>query len=401
MSGWRIALWVALVLAALGFLYLVRSILLPFLVAIIIASLLEPAVRKLRLRGFPRPLAVVSVLLPFYALFIVGLALLIPRLIGEVQSLSASVDSFTNNMIAAGDRNNYFVRWNPVIELEQSQGFESRVDHVLGENRGFLSKVGLPTSSHQFITEYVEPRRPQITASVRGAFNSVFGIVTGLVSNLLDLVLLLVLIPLLMLEWEDFKRTAPRMIPPAFRTGAVALLDDVGRVFISYLRGFAILLFVFAATAALVLGALNVPNALLLGGLFAALFPIPIFGHLIAIVIIFLVIGLGGVNGNLLIHFPSSWTYAVVAVLLYFGYTVVIDNFVFPKLVGKAVGLSAPLSLFVSLSGLALFGVVGMVVALPVAGAAKVIFDRVIRFTSATPESLALPAIPLRHRRAT
>ena len=41
-SGWRIALWVAVVFAALGFLYLVREILLPFIVAFIIAALLDP-----------------------------------------------------------------------------------------------------------------------------------------------------------------------------------------------------------------------------------------------------------------------------------------------------------------------------------------------------------------------
>jgi predicted PurR-regulated permease PerM len=400
MNAWRIALWVFVLIGFLGFLYLVRSILLPFLVAIVIASLLEPAVRKLRLKGFPRPIAVGAILLPFYLAIGLAVTFLVPVLIGEVGSLSNTVDAFTSDLVAAGDRNNFFLRWNPVIEAEQSKGLEAGIDRLLSQNRQNLIRLGLPSTRQQIIQDYIEPKRPEIAGTVKSSFNSLFGVVTGLVGNLFDLVIMLILIPMLMIEFEDFRRTAPRMIPPAFRASAVALLGDVGRVFISYLRGYAQLLLIFAVSASLVLMALNVPNALLLGGLFAALFMIPYIGHWIAIIVLYLAVGLGGINGDFLIHMSSSWVYGVVAVVIYFGFTVVIDNLVFPKLVGKAVGLSAPLSLFVSFSGFALFGLIGMVVALPVAGAIKIILERVLRFTSSAPESLALPAVPLRHRRA-
>lgn len=399
MSAWRIILWVILVLAVMGFIFLVRGILLPFLAAILVASILEPAVKQLRLRGFPRPIAVLSILLPFYLVMVAGVILLVPTIISQVSNITGTLDRVTNQMIATGDRNNYFLRWNPVIIQEQSQGFEAGVDKVLAQNRSVLSRVGLPTTRQQIIHDYIEPRRPQIAEFVKNSVGSLFGFVTGFVGNLFDLVLFLILVPMLMVEMEDFRRTSPRLIPPAFRAGAVTLFGDVGRVFISYLRGLAVLLLLFAASATVVLYALNVPNAILLGGLFAALFLIPYLGHWIAIIVLYLAVGLNGVEGTFFIHMHSPWVYGVVAVVIYFLYTVVIDNLIFPKLVGKAVGLSAPLSLFVSLSGFALFGLVGMVVALPIAGAVKVIVDRIIRFTSAAPEGLSLPAIPLRHRR--
>ena len=49
-------------MAALLFLYLVRGILLPFVVAFVIAALLEPAVRKLRMRGMSRKSSVLIVM---------------------------------------------------------------------------------------------------------------------------------------------------------------------------------------------------------------------------------------------------------------------------------------------------------------------------------------------------
>lgn len=49
--GWRIALWIGLVALAVALLYAVRGILMPFVVAWLIAVLLEPVVRKLRLKG--------------------------------------------------------------------------------------------------------------------------------------------------------------------------------------------------------------------------------------------------------------------------------------------------------------------------------------------------------------
>jgi predicted PurR-regulated permease PerM len=55
-------------------------------------------------------------------------------------------------------------------------------------------------------------------------------------------------------------------------------------------------------------------------------------------------------------------------------------------------------SMFVIFSGAALFGLIGMIIAFPLAGAVKVVLDRLIRVTSFSTETLDLPPVPLRHR---
>ena len=109
-SGWRIALWVAVVFATLGFFYLVRGILFPFIVAFIIAALLDPLVQRLRLRGWSRKYAVLSVVFPIYALGFLTLAFVVPRATSDIINVTRVVDSFANSISKANDEDNYASR---------------------------------------------------------------------------------------------------------------------------------------------------------------------------------------------------------------------------------------------------------------------------------------------------
>ena len=72
MVGWRVALWAVIVVAALTFLFLVRGILLPFILAFLLSVLLDPAVRKIRLKtGLSRRFAV-SVVMFSFVIVVVG-----------------------------------------------------------------------------------------------------------------------------------------------------------------------------------------------------------------------------------------------------------------------------------------------------------------------------------------
>ena len=99
MASWRIALWVGLVVVTLWFLYSVRGILLPFVLAWLIAVILEPLVRKLRLRGMSRGLAVTSITLAFFVVVGVFLVLAIPRVNAQILDLQSSIQSLTAKII--------------------------------------------------------------------------------------------------------------------------------------------------------------------------------------------------------------------------------------------------------------------------------------------------------------
>src|SRR5580698_1333390 len=113
MQGWRIALWVVLMLAIFVFLYYVRGILLPFLIAFAISALLDPTIKKLRLRGWPRPLAIWSIFLVFVGI-LAGLGLwLTPIVSSQVGGFKNKIDEFTSTLAHQDESDTFFLRWNP------------------------------------------------------------------------------------------------------------------------------------------------------------------------------------------------------------------------------------------------------------------------------------------------
>jgi predicted PurR-regulated permease PerM len=147
-----------------------------------------------------------------------------------------------------------------------------------------------------------------------------------------------------------------------------------------------------------VLGLIGAPFAVLLGVIFGALYLVPYLNVLISGTLLVVVTGLSGKTGGILFHQSNSWSFAFILLLVYVVVHFTYDSMVYPRVVGRAVGLDPVISMFVIFSGGALFGLVGMIIAFPLAGSVKVILDRLIRITSASQDVLTLPTVPLRHR---
>ncbi len=395
--GWRVTLWVTLVVVTLVFLYLVRGILLPFIISFIIAALLEPSVRRLRLRGYSRGIAVTMVFIVFF----LGMTLIGvfagPTIARQVTTASKSLQDFTGSLSAGSQADNYFLRWNPVNQARQVSE-QDQIDVLLVQAKPYLERLGLPSTRRAITEQYIDKNRGQISAYVQKAFGSFFGVLTGLASGLFTLLLVPLIVYMMLLEMEDLRRRGPRWIPPSIRANTIAMMSDIGQVFLRYLRGVTTVCLLYAALTTLLLWFFNVPYAFVLGILFASFYLIPYIGGFISYSVTLLVIGLGGVSGNFLFSLGSPWAYALAVVGIYAVIGMIFDQAVYPQVVGSSVGLSGVINIFVILSGAALFGLPGMILAFPLAGSIKVILDRLIKVTSVTGDSLTLPAVPLRHR---
>jgi predicted PurR-regulated permease PerM len=395
--GWRITLWATLVVVGLVFLYLVRGILLPFIISFIIAAVLEPSVRRLRLRGYSRGVAVSMVFVVFFlALTLVGI-FAGPTVAKQVTTASKSFETFTSTMASSSQADNYFLRWNPVNQAQQFSR-QDQIDTLLAQARPYLERVGLPSTRRAIMEQYIEPRRGEIANSAKKAFGSFFGILGTLASGLFSLLLVPLIVFMMLLEMEDLRRRGPRWIPPSIRASTIAVMSDIGNVFLRYLRGVTTVFLLYAVLACLILWFFNVPYAFLLAFLFAGFYLIPYIGGFISYGITLLVLGLSGISGNFLFSMGSPWAYGLVVVVSFAVIGMIFDQLVYPQVVGGSVGLSGVINIFVILSGAALFGLPGMIVAFPIAGSIKVILDRLIKVTSVSGDTLALPSIPLRHR---
>lgn len=401
MVGWKIALWVFVVAIAIWFLYAVRTILLPFVLAFLISVLLDPGIRKLRMRGYSRPKAVTIVFLAFFS--VVGLVGLwvVPIIGGQMGYFKDTLQNFTSQLSQEDPADNYFLKWNPAIRTQPPAGASAEVDKVLEQFGGTLERFGLPSSRQAIVSQYVEPHRADLANYVEKFFNGFLGIVGTAASQILLLLFTPLFVYMILIDLERFRVRSASWIPPSIRAETISIIRDIGDVFIKYLRGVTITIVTYIAVMALVLAAIGAPYSVLLALLFGALYMIPMVGSWIASATLILVTGLSGIHSNWFMSFGSSWTFALVITGIYLACSTGFDQLVYPRMVGKAVGLHPLVSMFVIFAGGALFGLIGMIIAFPLAGSIKVILERLIKITSGShAEDLDLPVVPLRHRTA-
>jgi predicted PurR-regulated permease PerM len=398
MGRWRIVVWVALVAATVTFLYAVRSILLPFVLAWLIAVILEPIVRKLRLRGMSRPWAVTTISLAFFVVVGAFLVLAVPRVNAQIGEFHGSISSLTSRLAEENANDSFFVRWNPAVRA-QPPGPVGWVDEVFEDASPALERFGIPGTRREFVAQYVEPRREELAAIVQNFFNGFLGLIGGAASQLLLLVFVPLFVFMILLDLERFRARWTSWVPPSIRSETVSIIADIGDVFKKYLRGVLTVVALYMLVMSVVFSLLGMPYSILLALIAGALYLIPLLGPLMSAITIFVVTGFSGATGNLFMELPSSWAFAGVLVAIFFVVSTVFDQLLYPNLVGKAVDLHPLVSMFVVFSGGALFGLPGMLIAFPLAGSIKVVLARLLRLTNKPLlEGLGLPPVPLRHR---
>ncbi|MBS1706037.1 MAG: AI-2E family transporter [Armatimonadetes bacterium] len=397
-NWWKILLWVVVLIAILGFLYAVRGILLPFFLAFVIAILLEPTIGRLRRRGVPRAVAILLVFTLFFAGATIVIVKVAPMAAGQLGAITGRLQSFTKT-IATNVEASTFDRWNPVYRASDN-GSANPVDQLLVQFSGPLEQVGIPADRRLLVQQYVEPHRKEIANKIQSFFSGFINIALNASSQLLMLLFTPLLVLLILLDIDNMKVRSASWIPTSIRAETIGLVREVGSVFMGYLRGVMLNFTVYSCVMSVVLSVLGVPYAIPFALLAAAVYLIPYFGTWIALISILLGTGLSGVTSNMFLHFGSPWTFAVVVSLLFAAVSLVYDALLTPRFLGKSVGLSPLVSMFVVFSFAALFGLIGMLIAYPVAGSIKVILTKLMNYaTQSTPSDvLGLPATPLRHR---
>src|SRR3954470_18076527 len=99
-TGWRVTSWLGLLAATILILWLLSPVLLPFLLGMAVAYLLDPVVQRLEGAGLARSVAAISVILLFLIIVSVSIALLVPviehQLAGLIQRLVEAVYDLSN-----------------------------------------------------------------------------------------------------------------------------------------------------------------------------------------------------------------------------------------------------------------------------------------------------------------
>lgn len=327
---------VALPLAALALYALARAagkVLLIFIVAGVIALILNPAVAFLQRRRLPRGLAVLAVYLAFF-LTLAGIGALLAN------PISNQVRTFTNNL--------------PHIRDEANKRIAT-LQRELDKNGIHLHIVKQGKTALQSIQEKV--------AKSSGKLASSFGeLLTEVAKVIFDVVLIFVLSVYMLLYGRQIGGLVRRLMPPGDGTREDDYPTLVQRGVSRYVGGqllFSLIMGTSAGLALYLFGVLGIfPDgskyAVAFGVFFGVMELIPYIGPF-----------LGALPPVLVALFTDPIS-AVWVALLFVGLQQLEGHVVAPQTFGHTLRINPLLVIFALLLGFQLYGIVGALVALPI-----------------------------------
>ena len=322
-------LWIALALAAMALLLALAPILSPFLLAAIVAYICAPLVDRLESLGLPRLIGVVMTILLLAGVAAALVLILLPLLQQEAQELGARLPE----ALRALDLQ--LVPW-----LRERFGIHLRLD---------------PAALSQLLADHSDGAQAvagKLLDSLRIGGTLLF----ALIANLL---LTPVVLFYLLRDWHPLLASLEQAIPRPWYARTATMLAEVDRVLAEFLRGQFLVMLALAAYYSLGLWLAAIPFALPLGILTGLLVFIPYLGYAIGLSLALVVA---------LLQFAGMGP--VLGVALVYGVGQVLEGVVLtPWLVGKRIGLHPLAVIFALLAFAQLFGLFGVLLALPASAA--------------------------------
>lgn len=326
----------------------VVKVLIPFIIGGIIAFILNiPMVKiekklqaKFGKKGSKFPVRIVSIILSlllFLGVFAIVLFLLIPELVENLQLLAVNIPKFFDNA----------QKW--IIDLlDKYPDIQIRLEET-------FVKTGDIDTIVTNILNYL------LTGTV--------GFITNFVSSVITLFTAIIFSIYMLSSKEYLIRGFKKLIYAFSKKEYANKIINVSRLanktFNKFISGQCLEAVILGCLIFISLIIFRFPYALIISVLTALTALIPIFGAIIAMIVGVVLIGI------------SNPIQAILFIVVFQVVQQIEGNFIYPKVVGKSVGLSPMWTLLAITVGGSLFGIVGMLIALPLASVIYAILKEV------------------------
>ncbi|HEY2074159.1 MAG TPA: AI-2E family transporter [Gaiellaceae bacterium] len=329
----------------------VRHAVFLFLVALLIALLLNPLVRGLGRVWIPRGLAVALVYLAFAAALALAVLALATVVVQQTRSASHTVDDYFT-VVSGHPR-----------ETGANHDL-ARLQHWL--NTHHLKKIHVEKSGQKFLNSIGTKDVEKYTTK---ALNWAEGAGLAVVTLLFSALLVVVVSIYMLLDMQRLAAAVDRRFPP--HPGSKPLIARMEHALASYVKGQLLLSLIIGASSGVGLWILGLTGALHHGGKYALLFGawagvtelIPYVGPWLG--------ALPPVVYALVTH-PIS---ALWVVLLYLGIQQLEGHLVVPNVMGRTLRLHPLLVIFGLLAGAEIYGFPGILVSLPLLSAGRAAWE--------------------------
>jgi len=312
------------VVLCLVFLFMIKDVLAILFVALILSAAVDPLVDKWEKHKIPRGIGVLLIYMGMFAVLFLTVYLLIPPIASEIQQLSINFPDYYNKF------------------LDTTSGIRTfSTDHGFAQN----------------FDSWVETIRGNIPNAIKSVFGTVFNVFGGILSVFVVLVIGFYFT----VEESSLKNAVKFFLPKKYHEHILALINKVQEKIGSWLVGQLVLCLIVGVLSYVGLLILGVKYALVIA-LFAAVGEfIPYLGPIISAV------------PAVFLSFVQSPLKGLLVLILFIIIQQLENNLLVPKVMQKAVGLNPIASMVAMLIGAQLGGVVGIILAIPVATAISVI----------------------------
>ncbi|MDB9761901.1 AI-2E family transporter [Alphaproteobacteria bacterium] len=311
------------ILLFLVFLWLASAILLPFAVGILLAYILNPLVIKMESIGLGHLISVLIALLISLLLFFGGFIFLIPVCIEQFGIILSKF---------------------PLIYEQLLIFIDSKFNNILNNNDYLDSfKRILSSKSDELISILI----------------NIFSVSLGKGMALLNILGLIIITPIvtcyILYDWQKIIKYLRDSIPKNYKKTIESKLPKIDTVLSSFFRGQFIVSIILMTFYASLLSILGLEGAISIGFIIGVLSFIPYLGS---------VIGLSLTLLFSLLQFSSLTIILYVLGIFIIGQ--LIESYILvPKYISKNVGIHPLIGMFVLLGGGAAFGILGVLIAIP------------------------------------
>jgi predicted PurR-regulated permease PerM len=302
-----------------------RSVLILIGLAMFIAIGLDPIVGWLVRHRMPRWAAVLTVIACGFAIATAFLAAAIPPLASEATALAHQIPHYM---------------------------------HTLQDRNSQLGKLNVKYHLQQRLASLVSGGDGSLVGGVLGAGALVLSTASAIVAIMVLSIYFLAGLP-------QIKMFGYRLVPHSRRPRVILIGDEIFAKVGGYVLGNFITSVIAGLGTYIWLLAWGVPYPLLLGMFVAILDLIPVIGSTI-----------GGIVVSL-VALTVSLPVALATLAFYVGYRLAEDYLIVPRIMGRTVELPAIVSLVAVLIGGVLLGIVGALVAIPVAAAVRLLLHEI------------------------
>lgn len=324
----RLLITIGSIAAAVWIVGILRSVLLPFLVAWLIAYLLEPFVQynKRLLRVRKRWLPILMTLFECVLVLTAASVFIVPSIVEEMHQVADFVAHYSE-----GGSDIPFI--------------PASLHEYLRENIDFAS------ISRELTRQDLETILDTLGTFIAGGYDIVLGIFNWFI--------VLLYVVFIMLDYERLLKGFKRMVPPKYRATTYRVANDVKNSMNHYFRGQALVASLVGIMFCIGFSIIGLPMAIVLG-LFIGLLNMVPYLQLISLIPTTLLCLVVSVDGN-----TDFWHIWWTAMAVYVIVQCIQDLFLTPKIMGKAMGLN-PAIILLSLSVWGtLMGFIGLIIALP------------------------------------